>query len=87
MTTFQFWLVKARWVLEILEQLPDVDAMVIPVGGGDLLAGTALAIKTLAPHVKVIVSIPLIITCAFSGHLAQCNHPAGSFISHTSESR
>jgi len=39
--------------LEILEQVPDVDAVVIPVGGGGLIAGVALAIKTLKPHVKV----------------------------------
>ena len=42
--------------LEILDQVPDLDACVIPVGGGGLLAGTALAIKTLKPHVKVYVS-------------------------------
>lgn len=40
--------------LEIVEQVPDLDAVVIPVGGGGLLAGTALAIKTLKPHVQVI---------------------------------
>lgn len=39
--------------LEILDQVPDLDACVIPVGGGGLLAGTALAIKTLKPHVKI----------------------------------
>jgi threonine dehydratase len=40
--------------LEILEQLPEVGAVVIPTGGGGLLAGTALALKTLKPAVKVI---------------------------------
>ena len=43
--------------LEILEQVPDLDACIIPVGGGGLLAGTALAIKNLKPDVQVIVSI------------------------------
>ncbi len=42
--------------LEICEQVPDLDACVIPVGGGGLIAGTARAIKTLYPHVKIIVS-------------------------------
>lgn len=42
--------------LEILEQVPDLDACIIPVGGGGLLAGTALAIKNLKPDVQVIVS-------------------------------
>jgi threonine dehydratase len=40
--------------LEVLEQLPDVGTVVIPTGGGGLLAGTALALKTLRPGVKVI---------------------------------
>lgn len=39
--------------LEILESLEDVDAIIAPVGGGGLLAGIAIAVKTLAPHVKV----------------------------------
>ena len=43
--------------LEILEQVPDLDACIIPVGGGGLLAGTALVIKNLKPDVQVIVSI------------------------------
>ena len=42
--------------LEICEQVPDMDAVVIPVGGGGLIAGSALAIKSLYPHVKIIVS-------------------------------
>ena len=40
--------------LEILEQVPDVDAIVVPVGGGGLLAGVALAVKSLRPQTKVI---------------------------------
>jgi threonine dehydratase len=40
--------------LEILEQMPDVGSVVIPTGGGGLLAGTALALKTLRPAVKAI---------------------------------
>ena len=40
--------------LEILEQLPDVDIVVAPVGGGGLLAGIATAVKALRPRVKVI---------------------------------
>ena len=39
--------------LEILDQLPDVEAVVVPVGGGGLLAGVAFAIKSLRPEVKV----------------------------------
>ena len=40
--------------LEIIEQVPDVDAVIVPVGGGGLLAGVALAVKTLRPQTKII---------------------------------
>lgn len=39
--------------LEILEELSDVSAIVVPVGGGGLIAGIALVVKELAPHVKI----------------------------------
>ena len=39
--------------LEILEQLPDVDVVIVPVGGGGLISGVAFAIKSLNPNVKV----------------------------------
>ena len=40
--------------LEILEQVPDVDLVVVPVGGAGLIAGISLAIKTQRPRVKII---------------------------------
>ena len=39
--------------LEILEQLPFVESVVVPVGGGGLISGIALAIKTLKPSCKI----------------------------------
>ena len=42
--------------LEIVEQVPDIDAVVVPIGGGGLIAGVALAVKTLHPNVMIIVS-------------------------------
>lgn len=39
--------------LEILDQLPDVEAVVVPIGGGGLISGVATAIKLLNPKVKV----------------------------------
>jgi threonine dehydratase len=40
--------------LEVMEQIPQVGTVVVPTGGGGLLAGTALAIKTIKPSVRVI---------------------------------
>lgn len=40
--------------LEIVEQVPDLDAVLVPVGGAGLIAGVALAIKTSRPLVKVV---------------------------------
>ena len=39
--------------LELLEQLPDMDAVVVPIGGGGLISGVAFAIKQLNPNIKV----------------------------------
>lgn len=40
--------------MEILEQVDELDAVVIPVGGGGLIAGMALAIKSVKPEIQVI---------------------------------
>ena len=39
--------------LELLEQLPDLDAVIVPVGGGGLISGVAFTLKTLNPDVMV----------------------------------
>jgi threonine dehydratase len=39
--------------LEILEQLPDVKAVVVPIGGGGLISGVATAVKGARPRIKV----------------------------------
>ncbi|NLO45287.1 MAG: threonine ammonia-lyase [Clostridiales bacterium] len=39
--------------LEILKQLPDVDAVVVPVGGGGLLSGISYAVKSIKPSCRV----------------------------------
>ena len=39
--------------LEVIEQLPELDAIVVPVGGGGLISGIAYTVKTLCPSVKV----------------------------------
>ena len=40
--------------LEILEQVPDVELVVVPIGGGGLIAGIAVAIRAANPHIRVI---------------------------------
>jgi threonine dehydratase len=40
--------------LELLEQVPDLDAVLVPVGGGGLISGIAVAIKALRPAVRII---------------------------------
>jgi threonine dehydratase len=42
--------------LEILEDLPDVDTVIVPYGGGGLISGIATAIKTIKPGVKIFAS-------------------------------
>jgi len=44
--------------LEIMDQVPDVEAVVVPCGGGGLLAGIGLAVKTLKPDCLVIAVEP-----------------------------
>ena len=39
--------------LELLDQIPDMDAVVVPIGGGGLISGIAYAIKQLNPSIKV----------------------------------
>ncbi|MGN0797419.1 MAG: threonine ammonia-lyase [Christensenellales bacterium] len=39
--------------LEILDQIKDLDAVVVPIGGGGLISGVAFAIKSLRPDIKV----------------------------------
>lgn len=44
--------------LELLEQIADLDAVIVPVGGGGLAAGVALALRELAPRVRVFAAEP-----------------------------
>ncbi|XP_073386933.1 serine racemase-like isoform X2 [Physcomitrium patens] len=44
--------------LEFLEQVPDLDAIVVPISGGGLISGIALAAKALKPSIKIIAAEP-----------------------------
>jgi threonine dehydratase len=50
------WIVAGQGTigLELYEQNPDLDAVLVPVGGGGLISGIALALKTLRPKIRII---------------------------------
>ena len=45
--------------LELLEQVPDLDAVIAPVGGGGLASGTCIAVRALRPEARVFAAEPL----------------------------
>ncbi len=49
---------QATAALELLEDVPELDVVIAPIGGGGLLAGTSLAVKALRPSVRVIGAEP-----------------------------
>ena len=59
--------------LEILEQLPDVEQVVCPIGGGGLISGIACAIKSLKPECRVIgvqaAKVPSMYEAVKAGHV------------------
>jgi len=56
-------------VLELLTEVPDLEVIVVPVGGGGLLAGSVVAAHGLAPHVEV-VGVQVAAYSAFAWSLA-----------------
>lgn len=40
--------------LELLERVPDLDSVIVPIGGGGLISGVALAVKSINPKIRVI---------------------------------
>jgi threonine dehydratase len=44
--------------VELLEEVPDLDVVLCPVGGGGVLSGTAIAAKSLRPDIKIIATEP-----------------------------
>ena len=45
--------------VELLEDIPDLDLVICPIGGGGLLSGTAVASKSMRPQIKVVAVEPL----------------------------
>jgi len=76
--------------LEILEEMPDVEAIYVPVGGGGLVSGIANVVAELAPHVRVVGVQPTTCTPIIQGVAAGepvittcetfCDGVAGTFM-------
>jgi threonine dehydratase len=64
--------------LEILEEVTDVDLVVTPVGGGGLLSGTALAVKSLSAHARVAGAEPAAADDARRSFLSGTLFPSGN---------
>ncbi len=64
--------------LEILEQNPQIDTIVVPVGGGGLITGIAVAVKSIKPEIRVVgvqtAACPAMIR-AFSDHIFYEEYP------------
>jgi len=56
--TLRIRLLKGTIGLELLEQVPDVDAVLIAMSGGGLASGIAVAIKSLRPSCRIYLVAP-----------------------------
>jgi threonine dehydratase len=56
--------------LEILQAVPDIDAVLLPVGGGGLIAGCAIAVKAVKPNTRVI-GCQSVASCAMARSLEE----------------
>ena len=65
--------------LELLEEVPDLDVVIAPVGGGGLLSGTSIAAKGISPGIRVIAAEPEMADddyCSLqSGHIIPSENP------------
>ncbi len=51
--------------IEFLDEVPELDVIITPVGGGGLLAGTALAAKQLKPEIEILAGEPFAVDDAY----------------------
>ncbi|MBS0366993.1 MAG: pyridoxal-phosphate dependent enzyme [Proteobacteria bacterium] len=67
--------------LEVLQQVPDVEAILVPFGGGGLASGIACAVRALNPRVRIVVcelaSAQPLAAARRAGHPVQVPHEAG----------
>jgi threonine dehydratase len=64
--------------IELLEDFPNLDAILAPVGGGGLISGTAIAVSELAPKTKVIGVEPEVANDAYLSFNSGKLHPVQS---------
>ncbi len=64
--------------LEVFEDLPDLDIIMAPVGGGGLLSGTALAARAVSPRTQVIGAEPAAADDAYRSFTTGTLHPSGN---------
>ncbi|MCL4103832.1 UNVERIFIED_CONTAM: hypothetical protein GTU68_029149 [Idotea baltica] len=69
---------QATCALELLEEVPDLDLVMAPVGGGGLLAGTALSVHYFHPNAKVIAGEPRGADDAYRSFKDKTLHPSES---------
>lgn len=67
---------QATATLELLEEVPDLELVIAPVGGGGLLSGTALAVHYFRPGAKVIAAEPEQANDAFRSFTEKKFHPS-----------
>ena len=64
---------------ELLEEIPFLDTILVPVGGGGLLSGTAIASKSIKPGIRIIAAEPEMANDAFQsfrcGYIVPSNNP------------
>jgi len=66
-------------VLELLEEAPDLDVIIAPVGGGGLLSGSAIAAKGISQNIRIIAAEPEMADDAYrsfqAGHIIPSENP------------
>ncbi len=66
---------QATCAKEIYEDLEDLDLLLVPIGGGGLLSGSALATQHFSPHTKVIGAEPALANDAYESLQTGIRHP------------
>lgn len=61
---------QATAAMELLNEVPDLDVILTPVGGGGLLSGTAISGKSISPHIRIIGTEPMMADDAYRSMIA-----------------